>query len=226
MLGRRLLIDWSDSAPADIVGIVGDVRHNGLTFEVAPTVFLLHAQTPGYITNLVVRTTVEPSVQAAAVRRAIQEVDPTQGVTLGKTMDQYVEEALARPRLYATLVVCFAVVAVSLAVIGLYGLIAYIVTQRTHEIGIRLALGAARGNVFRDLFRHGALLVFAGLAIGVVAAAGLRGIISTLLFGVTAGDPASYVTAAVAFSTVALAAVAIPARRGSRIEPISALRCE
>jgi predicted permease len=226
VLGRRLLIDWTDTVPAEIVGIVGDVRHNGLTFEAAPTVFLLHAQTPGYITNLVVRTTVDPSVQAAAVRRAIQEVDPTQGVTLGKTMDQYVGEALARPRLYAALVVCFAVVAVSLAVIGLYGLIAYIVTQRTHEIGIRLALGAARGNVFRDLFRHGALLVFAGLAIGVVAAAGLRGIISTLLFGVTAGDPASYVTAAVAFSTVALAVVAIPARRGSRIEPISALRCE
>lgn len=226
VLGRRLLVHWSDSAPAEIVGVVGDVRHNGLTSEPAPTVFLLHAQTPGYITNLVVRTTVEPSVQAAAVRRAIQAVDPTQGVTLGKTMDEYVDEALARPRLYAALVACFAGLAVTLAVIGVYGLIAYVVTQRTHEIGIRLALGAARGKVFHALFRQGALLVGLGLAIGVLAAAALRHVASTLLFGVTPGDPISYAVAAVAFSAVALVAVAIPARRGSRIEPVTALRCE
>jgi predicted permease len=225
-LGRRLLVDWSDQASAEIVGVVGDVRHNGLNSEAAPTVFLLHAQTPGFITNLVVRTTVEPALQAAAVRRAIQEVDPTQGVTIGKTMEQYVGEALARPRLYATLVACFAVIAVTLAVIGLYGLIAYIVTQRTHEIGIRLALGAARSHVFHDLFRQGALLVLIGLGIGVLAAAGLRGVVSTLLFGVAPGDPASYVIAAIGFAAVALVAVALPARRGSRIEPVTALRCE
>jgi predicted permease len=226
VVGRRVLVDWSDSVPAEIVGIVADIRHNGLTSEPAPTVFLLHAQTPGYITNLVVRTTVEPSAQAAAVRRAIQEVDPTQGVTLGKTMDEYVSDALARPRLYAALVGCFAALAVILAVIGVYGLIAYVVAQRTHEIGIRLALGAARRKVFHDLFRHGALFVGIGLALGIVAAAGLRQLVSTLLFGVTPGDPVSYAVAAIAFSAVALVAVGIPARRGSRIEAVTALRCE
>jgi putative ABC transport system permease protein len=226
VLGRRVLVDWSDSTPAEIVGIVADIRHNGLTSEPAPTVFLLHAQTPGYITNLVVRTTVEPNAQAAAVRRAIQEVDPTQGVTFGKTMDEYLNDALARPRLYAALVGCFAALAVILAVIGVYGLIAYVVAQRTHEIGIRLALGAARRTVFHDLFRHGALFVGVGLAAGIVAAAGLGHLVSTLLFGVTPGDPVSYVMAAIGFSAVALVAVGIPARRGSRIEAVTALRCE
>jgi putative ABC transport system permease protein len=225
-LGRRLVVDWSNPAPAEIVGIVGDVRHNGLTSEPAPTVFLLHAQTPGYITNLVVRTTAESGAQMAAVRRAIQEVDPTQGVSVGKTMDDYVADALARPRLYAALVACFAVLAVILAIIGVYGLIAYVVTQRTHEIGIRLALGAARGKVFFDLFRQGALLVVAGLFVGIIAAAVLRQVVSTLLFGVTPGDPVSYVTAAIAFSMVALTAVAIPSHRGSRVQPVTALRHE
>ena len=97
-------------------------------------------------------------------------------------------------------------------------------TQRTHEIGIRLALGAARGKVFRELFGQGARLVLAGLVVGVAAAAGLRGVVSTLLFGVTPGDPVSYAMAAAAFAAVALTAVAFPARRASRVEPVSALR--
>jgi putative ABC transport system permease protein len=226
VLGRRILVASSNQELAEIIGVVGDARHNGLTTEPAPTVFLLHAQTPGYITNLVVRTTGEPSAQAMAIRRAIHEVDPTQAVSSVKTMDQYLADALARPRLYAAMVASFAVLAVALAAIGLYGLIAYIVSQRTHEIGIRLALGAARRNVFFNLFWQGALLVVVGLGAGMVAAAGLRGFVSTLLFGVTAGDPVSYVMAATVFSGVALAAVAIPARRASRVEPIRALRCD
>jgi putative ABC transport system permease protein len=206
--------------------VVGDVRHNGLTSEPEPTVFLLHAQTPGYITNLVVRTAGDASAQAAAVRRAIQTVDPTQAVSAVKTMDQYVGDALARPRMYAALVACFAVIAVVLAAIGVYGLIAYIVTQRTHEIGIRFALGAARRRIFLDLFGQGARLVLTGLVVGVVAALELRGVVSTLLFGVTPGDPVSYVLAAATFSCVSLALAAIPAHRASRIEPIDALRHE
>jgi len=224
--GSRILVQASNQALAEIVGVVGDVRHNGLTSEPAPTVFLLHAQTPGYITSLVVRTTSEASAQAAAVRRAIQQVDPTQAVSAVKTMDQYVGDALARPRMYAALIACFAVIAVVLAAIGVYGLVAYIVTQRTHEIGIRLALGAARGQVFLDLFGQGARLVLTGLVVGVAVAIGLRGAVSALLFGVGPGDPISYVMAAAVFSVVTLAAVAIPARRASRVEPINALRHE
>jgi putative ABC transport system permease protein len=225
-LGRRIRAHSSKEPLAEIIGVVGDVRHNGLTSEPVPTVFQLHAQRPGYITNLVVRTTGDPSTQAAAIRRAIQEVDRTQAVSGVKTMEQYLGDALSRPRLYATLVTCFAVMAVMLAAVGVYGLLAYVVTQRTHEIGIRLALGAARGRVFLDLFGQGARLVIAGLVVGVLVAVGLRGVASTLLFGVTAGDPLTYLMAAAVFSAVACAAVTIPARRASLVEPIKALRYE
>ena len=226
VLGRRILVLSSNQSLAEIVGVVGDVRHGGLTSEPAPTVFLLHAQTPGYILHLIVRTIGEPSAQAPAIRRAIHEVDPTQAVSAVKPLEQYVADALARPRMYAALVACFAVIAVMLAAIGVYGLIAFVVTQRTHEIGIRLALGAARGRVFRDLFGQGARLVAAGLIIGVVAAVAMRGVVSSLLFRITPGDPISYGLAAVAFAGVAVAAVAIPARRASRVDPIRALRYE
>ena len=140
-------------------------------------------------------------------------------------MEQYVGDALARPRMYAALVAqfrgdrgdagCRSACTASSPTSS---------TQRTREIGIRLALGAARGKVFRDLFGQGARLVLAGLAIGIVAAVGLRGVVSAFLFGVTPGDPVSYVMAAAAFAAVALTAVAFPARRASRVEPISALR--
>jgi predicted permease len=226
VLGRRLLVHSAKETPAEIIGVVGDIRHNGLTSEPVPTVFLLHAQRPGYITNLVVRTTGDPAAQAPAIRRAIQEVDPTQAVSGVKTMEEYVGDALARPHLYALLVACFAVIAVMLASIGVYGLIAYVVTQRTHEIGIRVALGATRGKVFLDLFGQGARLVAAGLVVGVVAAVGLRGAVSALLFGIAPDDPATYLLAAATLSGVALVAVTIPARRASRVDAITALRYE
>jgi putative ABC transport system permease protein len=225
-LGRRILVHSSNQALAEIVGVVGDVRHKGLTSEPAPTVFLLHAQTPGYIMTLVVRTTGDAGAQAAAIRDAIHEVDATQAVAAVRTLDQYVGDALARPRMYAAMVACFAVIAAMLAAIGVYGLVAYIATQRTHEIGIRLALGAARGTVFFDLFAQGARLVLGGLVLGVLAALALRQAVSALLFGVDPGDPISYVLAAATFSAVALVVVAIPARRASRVDPISALRYE
>jgi putative ABC transport system permease protein len=225
-LGRRIRVHSAKEPLAEIIGIVGDVRHNQLTSEPAPTVFQLHAQRPGYIMSLIVRTAGDASTEATAIRRAVQEVDRTQAVSGVKTVEQYLGDALSRPRLYAALMTCFAVIAVILAAIGIYGLIAYVVTQRTHEIGIRLALGAARGKVFLDLFGQGARLVIAGLVVGVIAAVGLRGVASTLLFGVTPGDPLTYLMAAAVFSGVAFAAVMIPARRASLVEPITALRYE
>jgi predicted permease len=226
VLGRRILVQSSNQAVAEIIGVVGDVHHNGLTFDPVPTVFLLHAQTPGYITNLVVRTTGDPMAHAAAIRGAIHEADPTQAVSAVGTLDDDVAKVLARPRLQAALVAAFAVIAVVLAVIGLYGLIAYVVTQRTREIGIRLALGATTRRIFGELFAEGASLVVGGLLIGVGAAVLLRGLVATLVFGVTPGDPLTYSIAASAFLAVALIGVTIPARRGSRVEPVSALRWE
>jgi putative ABC transport system permease protein len=225
-LGRRILVESSNQTLAEIVGVVGDIRHNGLRSEPLPTVFLLHAQTPGYITNLVVRSSGDTSAQATAIRQAIRDVDPTQAVSAAKTMEHYVGDELRRPRMYAALVACFAVLAVVLAGIGIYGLIAYVVTQRTHEIGIRLALGATRGQVFRATFSQGVRLTFTGLALGVVAAVGLRGVVSTLLFGVTPSDRVSYLLAAVVLGAVALVVAALPARRASRVDPTTALRYE
>ena len=150
----------------------------------------------------------------------------TQAAANVKTLNQYVESVLARPRLYAMLVSCFAAIALVLAAIGIYGLIAYTVAQRTHEIGIRLALGATRSAVFARVFRQGALLVLIGLVGGIAGAVALRGLTATLLFGVTAGDPVSYAIAGAVLMSVALAAVAIPARRASRVDPITALRYE
>jgi putative ABC transport system permease protein len=223
-LGRRILVASSNQALAEIVGIVGDVRHNGLTSQPAPTVYLLHAQTPGYITNLVVRTRGNPSAEASAVIRAIHEIDPMQAVSGTKTMDQYLGEALTRPRLYAVLVAAFALMAMLLAAVGVYGLLAYTVAQRSHEIGIRLALGAERRRVFLDLVRQGAALVVAGLFTGLLAALALRSVVSAFLFGIGPGDPASYAIGAAAFVAAALVAVIVPAYRGSRIDPTSALR--
>jgi putative ABC transport system permease protein len=128
--------------------------------------------------------------------------------------------------LQAILVTAFAAIALALSLIGVYGLIAYVVALRTHEVGIRLALGATRETVFFDLFGTGARLVFAGVGAGVVIAALLRRVVSTFVFGITTGDPITYLAAALAFSVVAIMAISLPARRASRVEPIIALRTE
>jgi predicted permease len=226
VIGRRARVHSADQPPAEIVGVAGDVRHNGLRFDPVPTVYLLHAQRPGYITNLIVRTNGDPLAHAPAIRRAIHEADPTQAVSSARTIRQDVAKVLARPRLYGLLVASFAAIAVMLAAIGVYGLIAYVVSQRTHEIGLRLALGATRENVFANLLAQGARLVAAGTVVGIVAAFALRDAVTTMVFGVTPADPLTYLLAALGFAVVALAAIVIPALRASQVEPMSALRCE
>jgi ABC-type antimicrobial peptide transport system permease subunit len=225
-IGRRVQLEWETRILSEIVGVVGDVRHDGLTTEPAPTVFLLHAQEPGYITNLVVRTNQDPAGEAAAIRRAIQDVDRTQAVSSVRTMGDYLDTALARPRLNATLVTCFAGLAAGLALLGIYGLLAYVVHQRTHDIGIRLALGATARVVFLGVIGEGARLVGAGLLVGLALAAALRRVIASFLSGVTAGDATSYLAAAIAICAIAVAVAAIPARRAARTEPAAALRTE
>ncbi len=226
VLGRRALVQASNQALAEIVGIVGDVRHGGFTAEPAPTVYLLHAQTPGYITNLVIRTEGDPLAHVAGIRQAIHEADPTQAVSSVRPLQQDVARVLARPRLYAVLLTGFALCAAVLAAVGVYGSLSYAAAQRTHEIGIRLALGAGRGRVFRNVAGHGAALVAAGLAGGVAAALAVTQALSTVVFGVTTKDPATYLLASLVLSATALVAVAIPAYRASRVQPIRALRCE
>jgi len=224
VLGRRIHVQASNQAPAEIIGVAGDIRHNGLTADPTPTVFLLHAQTPGYITNLIVRVEGDPAAHAAAIRRTIHDVDPTQAVANVRSLEQYVSAALARPRLYAVMVTAFASIAVLLAAIGIYGLIAYVVAQSLADIGVRLALGASRRQIFLEQFRRGSVLVASGFALGILAAWILRGLVATYLFAVTPGDPLTYTLATAAFAIVALTAVIVPARRASLVEPTMVLR--
>lgn len=211
---------------AEVIGVVGDVRHKGPTVDPAPAVFLLHAQTPGYITNLVVRTSGQPLALAAGIRRAVHDADPTQAVSGVRTLEEDVSKVLAPSRLRAVLVTTVAAIAVALAAIGLYGLLAYVVNQRMHEIGVRLALGATREGIFWAFFNQGARLVMVGLALGLAVGLWLSRLVSTFVFGITAGDPTTYVTASAVFVVVAVAAVAVPALRAARVEPIMALRDE
>jgi putative ABC transport system permease protein len=225
-LGQLIMGDWANPKPTEIVGVVGDIRHNGLTIEPRPTVFLSQAQVPGYITSLVVRTAADPQKLAAAIRREVQQVDPLQPVTGIQMMEQYVKAALAGPRLYAVLLGAFAALAVVLAAIGLYGLMAYAVSRRTHEIGIRMALGARPGDVLRSTVGQGSRLALVGLLIGVAFAMGLGQLLAKLLYGVTPADPITYAGVAVVLMAVALLATYLPARRAARVDPVVALKYE
>jgi putative ABC transport system permease protein len=225
-LGRRILVQWTDEAPTEIIGIAGDVSYHVLTTEPKPTVYLVHAQAPGYVTKLVVRTTGDPIALAAAVRREVQAVDPTRSVSAMKTMAEYVDESLARPRLYAAMLAAFAALALLLAGIGLYGLMAYAVSQRTHEIGIRMALGAPRRSITRAVVTQGAWLAAIGLTIGIAAAVLLTRLLQNLLFGVTPTDAATYALVAIVLAAVSLIAAYVPARRAARVDPMIALRCD
>ena len=226
-IGRRILLKWEfQKAPAELVGIVGDVRHNGLTSEPEPTVFVSHAQAPSYITSLVVRTSGEPSTYAPTIRRAIQDIDRTQAAGGVRTMEDFVEASLERPRLYALFLASFAGLALILGGIGIYGVTAGAVTDRTHELGVRMALGAQRTTMIRMVLGHGALLALVGLIVGSIVALSASRLASHLFFGVTATDVPTYLAAAAVLSLLALVATWLPARRAARIDPVIALRHE
>jgi putative ABC transport system permease protein len=225
-IGRVILGDWANPKPTEIVGVAGDIRHNGLTGSPRPAVFLAQSQVPGYYTYIVVRTAMDPSRIAAAIRHEVRQVDPSQPVADVQPMADYVSSALARPRLYAVLVGAFASLALLLAAIGLYGLMAYAASRRTHEIGVRMALGAQPWQVLRSMLSDGARLAAAGLAVGLGCAIATNRVIANLLYGVTTNDLVTYAGVAVLVGGVALIATYVPARRASRVDPMLALRYE
>jgi putative ABC transport system permease protein len=222
-LGKRLIMSYGNQA-FEIIGIVGDIRHRALESEPVPAMYLPTYQT-GWM-NIVIRTKGDPIGLAAAVRKEVQGIDPDQPVADVKTMEQWLDTAVAAPRYRTGLIALFALVALILASTGIYGVMSYSVTQRTHEIGVRMALGAQRLDVLKLVVRQGMALVVVGVLLGLLAAIGLTRVMSSLLFGVTAKDPLTFAAVATVLTLVAFIACYLPARRATKVDPLVALRYE
>jgi predicted permease len=225
-VGQRLLVGGVNPQPAEIVGIVADVRQN-LEKNIWPgSVYVSFAQNPPSFAMLAIRTQGDPLRFIRAVREQVQAIDRDQPISAVRTMETLVEAQVGQRHLIVTLLGSFAGVALLLALIGIYGLIAYSVAQRTREVGIRRALGAQHGDILRLVVGQGFGLALAGVAAGVGGAVALTRVMKDLLFHVSATDPATFVGIALLFILVALAASYIPARRATRIDPMDALRVD
>jgi putative ABC transport system permease protein len=207
-----------------IVGVVADVHDHGPATPVRPTLYLAHGQWPVDFMTIVAKGRGEPSALVEPMRSVLQNLDPDVPMFAVRSMPQIVSNAVAQPRLYMVLIVCFATTAMLLAAIGLYGVLAYAVGQRRREIGIRLALGARRGEVLRMVMSQAGRLVVVGVAIGLVAAVLASRLLRAQLFEVAPTDTTTYVLVAIVLIAVSLLASWIPARRASRIDPMTALR--
>ena len=221
-------LDFGDGKPVQIVGVISDVRRFGFARDTVPETFFPAAQNITQTMTLAVRTQGDPAAIAGAVRAAVAATDPAQAVFSIKTMEQLVDEYLAAKRFQTFLLLLFAGVALVLASLGIYGVMAYHVGQRTQEMGIRMALGARAGQIQVMVVREGMALAALGLGIGlvlaIVLALGLSRSIETVLFQVPAADLPSYIVAAAVLASVALLACWLPARRATRVDPMKALR--
>ena len=222
-LGKRL-ITGIKSEPYQIVGIVGDIRHQSLGGQPSATMYLPTLQ-PGGL-NLVVRTQGDPLNLVGPIRNEVHNLDPDQPIAATRPMTDWVSSSVSTPRYRTTLLGLFAALAMILAATGIYGVMSYSVAQRTHEIGVRMALGARRRDVLKIVVRQGMVLTLIGVVLGLGGAFALTRVMSTLLFGVTAKDPLTFGVVAGLLMLVAFLACVVPARRATKVDPLVALRYE
>ena len=206
------------------MGVVGDTKPVSLDLEAGAQMYVPHAQDAGWgFMTLAIRTAGDPASMAPAVRREVLSIDKDQPIYNVRTMEDVVAESMGTRRASTLLFTVFAGAALILAAVGIYGVMAYSVTQRTQEIGIRMALGAQAGDVLRLVVRQGMVLTLIGVAVGMAGAFGLAHVIASLLFGVPATDPATFLGIPLLLIFVALVACYLPARRAARLDPTVAL---
>ncbi len=226
-IGRGIHVQWGHpDVPYEIVGVAGDIRSTTLDKEPSPTVFIHNRQEPLSGGNIVIRTTSDPSNVAALVKQQIRALDPNVPVSNMRSLDYYLSSSVARQRFNTILLGGFACAAMLLALLGVFGVISYSVSQRTQEIGVRMALGAGAGDVARLVIREGMLLAGLGIVFGVLGALTVTRFISALLFGVQPTDVPTYAGVSAILAFAALVAAWLPARRASKVDPIVALRYE
>ncbi len=211
---------------SEIVGVVANVRSAGLNEAPLPEIYTHSMQDPFANMSFVIRTTIEPAGLTAAVRQAVRDVDKAQPVADIRTMETVVSESVTQPRFNLTLLGIFSGIALILSAAGIYGVTSYTVKQRTHEIGIRMALGAQAGDVLRLVVGQGMRLALSGVLLGLGGALALTRLLKTLLFGVNTTDPLTFIAISLLLTIIALAACYLPARRAAKVDPMVALRRE
>jgi predicted permease len=225
VIGTRLGLG-GDYAGGTVVGVIGDVKNGSLHETTAPTIYLSHAQFPTGFMGVAVRADGDPLALAKPVQAALAATDPNVPMFRVRSMEQLLDASVARPRLYASLLAIFSLVAVLLAAVGLYGVLAQSVAQRARELGIRLALGATAREVVRLVLTQASRLAMVGVVIGIGVALIVSRALAGLLYGVSPRDPVTLVAVAVLLFVVALVASWVPARRAGRVEPMGVLRDE
>jgi putative ABC transport system permease protein len=231
VVGKRIMpgfaADESGEKMREIVGVVGNVKHLSLKNDDSPEMYLPRTQIPFSIMSLVVRTSVSnPNALTNSLRKELAAMDATIPLTSVRVFDEYISRSLARARFNTLLLSIFAGTALLLTAIGIYGVMAYSVSQRTNEIGIRIALGAGKNSIFRLIVGQAMTLVGISLVVGLAGAFAATRLLNSLLFGVGASDPVTFVAIVLLVSAVAFIAAWLPARRATRVDPIVALRAE
>jgi len=227
-VGRKIRYSSIQGEPDLIVGVVGDVKITGLDEAIRPVLYFPYRQSSGPFASLVARTDTDSTALAASIRNEIRTLEPDAAILNVNTMDEMIAQTPASfmRRFPALLISIFAIVALLLASIGIYGVVSYSVSQQTHHIGVRMALGASPSDILKMVLKEGLVLALVGVVIGVVTALGLMRLLRTLLFEVSTNDVTTFALVAGGLFVIALVACYLPARRATKVDPLVALRYE